>query len=136
MRRVLPGTFTIDAAGPDRWRLSAAPPSSLVIHVRGLCGPAAAQPPQLDGAHATAVSLDWPAAGGVDIDLTLPEGPVRMKAAEARVHATPSDLYRVLPLAQFDAGARAFWRRIFLLVRLPGGRFLLQAAARRARASR
>jgi hypothetical protein len=136
MRRVLPGPYTIATDGPGRWRLCAAPPSGSVILVRGLRGPAGEEPAPLDGARATAVTLDWPAGGGVDIDLALPQAVFGATAAEVRVHAFPADLYRVLPLAHFDARARAFWRRIFLLVRLPGGRFLLQAAARRARASR
>jgi hypothetical protein len=42
-------------------------------------------------------------------------------------------LYEALPLAGFDATARRFWRRVFLLVRLPGGRYLLRLIAQRKR---
>jgi len=38
---------------------------------------------------------------------------------------TGTELYAALPLAQFDRRARRFWRRVFLLVRIPGGRSLL-----------
>ncbi len=35
-------------------------------------------------------------------------------------------LYDSLPLVKFDADARRFWRRVFGLVRIPGGRYLLK----------
>jgi hypothetical protein len=35
-------------------------------------------------------------------------------------------LYESLPLVSIDADARRFWRRVFRLVRIPGGRFLLK----------
>jgi hypothetical protein len=42
------------------------------------------------------------------------------------VHEPLQDLYEGLPLASIDADARRFWRRVFRLVRLPGGRYLLR----------
>jgi hypothetical protein len=38
-------------------------------------------------------------------------------------------------LADFDARARRFWRRVFVLVRIPGGRRLLGMLARASRNS-
>jgi hypothetical protein len=38
-----------------------------------------------------------------------------------------------LPLVSFDDKARRFWRRVFRLVRIPGGRHLLGVLARRNR---
>ena len=37
------------------------------------------------------------------------------------------------PLAGLDEKARRFWRRVFRLVRIPGGRHLLGVLARRSR---
>jgi hypothetical protein len=51
-------------------------------------------------------------------------------AASAIVHEPLSSLYEGLPLAGLDARARRFWRRVFALVRLPGGRFLLKLLTR------
>jgi hypothetical protein len=38
-----------------------------------------------------------------------------------------------LPLASIDADARRFWRRVFRLVRIPGGRYLLKVLTRARR---
>jgi len=34
------------------------------------------------------------------------------------------------PLASIDADARRFWHRVFRLVRIPGGRYLLKLLTR------
>jgi hypothetical protein len=51
----------------------------------------------------------------------------------AIVHEPLPKLYAELPLAGFDERARRFWRRVFRLVRIPGGRHLLGVLARRPR---
>ena len=56
-----------------------------------------------------------------------------LEARNAIVHEALPDLYRALPLAAFDARARRFWRRVFLLVKIPGGRRLLGMLARSSR---
>jgi hypothetical protein len=50
------------------------------------------------------------------------------------VHEPLAQLYEGLPLARTDPKSRRFWRRVFWLVRIPGGRLLLAAVARRTRA--
>jgi hypothetical protein len=47
------------------------------------------------------------------------------------VHEPRPRLYDSLPLAKFDVDARRFWDRIFRVMRLPGGRWLLKLLARR-----
>jgi hypothetical protein len=42
-------------------------------------------------------------------------------------------LYDSLPLADFDRSAQRFWNRVFRVMRLPGGRFLLRFLARGGR---
>jgi hypothetical protein len=53
-----------------------------------------------------------------------------VEAAAAIVHEPLGRLYESLPLANIDANARRFWRRVFRLVRLPGGRYLLKLLTR------
>ncbi len=56
-----------------------------------------------------------------------------LKARSVFVHEPIPLLYDALPLAKFDADARRFWRRIFRLMRVPGGRWLVRLMARRKR---
>ena len=56
------------------------------------------------------------------------------KCGGAVLHEPQMQLYSALPLAQFDAKAQRFWRRIFRLLRIPGGRIVLRWIARRRRA--
>jgi len=56
-----------------------------------------------------------------------------VEAANAIVHEPLDQLYERLPLISIDANARRFWRRVFRLVRIPGGRYLLKLLARSRR---
>lgn len=53
-----------------------------------------------------------------------------VEAASAIVHEPLQRLYDRLPMVSIDADARRFWRRVFRLVRIPGGRYLLRILAR------
>jgi hypothetical protein len=53
-----------------------------------------------------------------------------VEAATAIVHEPLRQLYDGLPLVSIDADARRFWRRVFRLVRIPGGRYLLRILRR------
>jgi hypothetical protein len=59
-----------------------------------------------------------------------------LEASSVLVHESLPNLYGALPLADFDARARRFWRRVFLLVRVPGGRRLLGILAHASRNKR
>jgi hypothetical protein len=61
------------------------------------------------------------------------ERAVSVCAASAIVHEPLERLYESLPLASIDADARRFWRRVFRLVRIPGGRYLLKVLTRARR---
>jgi hypothetical protein len=80
------------------------------------------------------LDIEWRADG---VRLTSSAGGrVRLLTVDgAVIHEPAKALYEALPLAGFDAGARRFWKRIFRLMRLPGGRFLLGLFARRARSA-
>lgn len=79
------------------------------------------------------VSIDW-LSEGATVELTSGSDVSRIHAPTVLVHESLPTLYRALPLAHFDARARRFWQRVFLLVRLPGGRTILRLLARRTRA--
>ena len=65
--------------------------------------------------------------------LTSAQRSVVAAAQSAIVHEPLPHLYETLPLVRFDAKARRFWRRVFRLMRIPGGRHLIGALARRSR---
>jgi len=128
-RRILPGTFLTHDRGSGAWRLSRGEPASVEIYIAGV-DPSAAE------------VLATPGVGDVDIEwhsetvvltMTLAERKRSIKARSALVHEPLAHLYDALPLAVLDAKGRRFWRRVFRLVRIPGGRYLLEVLARRAR---
>ena len=48
--------------------------------------------------------------------------PIAIQAQDAIVHEPLPRLYAALPLARLEEPGRRFWRRVFRLVRIPGGR--------------
>jgi hypothetical protein len=78
------------------------------------------------------IVIEW-RAETVVLTMTSAEQPRIIKAQSAIVHEPLARLYEALPLASFDANARRFWDRVFRLVRIPGGRYLLGVLARRNR---
>jgi hypothetical protein len=79
------------------------------------------------------IDIEW---RGDEVVLTWADQHTLIRAQSVIVHEPLPDLYRDLPLAVLDENARRFWRRVFTLVRIPGGRYLLGAVARRSRAAR
>ncbi len=70
------------------------------------------------------------------LTMTSAEQPRTVRAQSVIVHEPLARLYEALPLVTLDAKARRFWRRVFRLVRIPGGRYLLGALARLPRERR
>ncbi len=132
MRRLLPGTFLTRDLEQGAWRLSQSEPAHLDVFLRG------AEPEAADAFRTSDVrdiDIEWrPEA--VVLTLWAAERRRSIRARSAIVHEPLPNLYDGLPLAGFDDGARRFWRRVFRLVRIPGGRYLLGVLARRTRARR
>lgn len=129
MRCQLQGRFLIHALGAG-WRLSREEPHPIDIYLRipdGADGGAA-----LGTAHVEDIGIEWRAASVV-VTLTSAGLPVTLNAHSALVHAPLPQLYDALPLGRFDAHAARFWRRVFWLIRIPGGRRLIGALARCSR---
>jgi hypothetical protein len=127
-----PGRFSAEDLGRGAWRLTGAGAPNIDIFVQGVEA-AAAQ--TLIGAGVNGLGepgIEWLDDGAI---LTLTSaGDVRcFKVRSAIVHEPRAQLYGALPLASFDPKARRFWRRIFRLVAIPGGRYCLGFLARRAK---
>jgi hypothetical protein len=129
MRRNLPGTFLTRELSAGAWRLSRSQPVPIEVYLR-VADAEAAEAFRLP--TVSDIEIEWSAATVV---LTMTSAARRrtIKAQGAIVHEPLIDLYAALPLASFDEKARRFWRRVFRLVRIPGGRYLLKVLARRTR---
>ncbi len=125
-RRSLKGDFRGEALGDGRWRFTApgnAGVSVLLHHARL---------ERLPAPSCAAIALEWDERG-VLVTLAFANVTQTFRAGAASILEPRDSLYSGLPLARFDGSARAFWRRVFLLSRIPGGAGLLRMLARRAR---
>src|ERR1700738_4372530 len=132
MRRKLPGTFLARDLGEGAWRLSRGEAAPIDVFLRGTESGAA---DALRSPFVRDVDIEW-RAETVVLTMTSAEQVRTVKAQSAIVHEPLARLYEALPLVSLDAKARRFWRRVFRLVRLPGGRYLLGMVARRTRERR
>jgi hypothetical protein len=76
------------------------------------------------------IDIEW-RAEVVVLTMTCNERRRSFKPLSAIVHEPLPQLYEAMPLASLDAKARRFWRRVFRLVRIPGGRYLVGILGRR-----
>jgi hypothetical protein len=129
MRRHFAGPCSVRAAGRDAWRVTCTAPHETLIIIRG-ADPRAAS--ALGAAAVSDLGIEWQ-SGRVLLTMMSAGRIANVEAATAIVHEAAPNLYATLPLAQFDSRARRFWRRVFLLVRIPGGRSLLGMIARVSR---
>ena len=125
----IPGRFLARPLSPGLWLLTRTQPPALEILVRGA---------ELDAAQTFGLAncdelrLEWQEPGVV-LRLVAAGQDSDIQARSAIVHEPRPRLYEGLKLAQFDAATKRFWRRIFRMVRIPGGRYLLRILARRGR---
>ena len=129
MRRNLGGMFSARKLGPGAWQLARTEPAPADVFLRQVESGAAdvfASPGLSD------IDIEWQ-ADAVLLTVTAAERRRSFTAQSAIVHEPLGRLYEALPLLSLDAKARRFWRRVFRLVRLPGGRHLLGLLARRTR---
>jgi hypothetical protein len=126
-QRTIEGNFSGRELGAGTWQLTAGTSGSGEIYILG-AEPSAAD--LLRGASLRAVSIAWQ-SGGATLTLVRPDGPRNLNSRTAIIHEPLARLYDGLPLVRLDDRARRFWRRVFRLVRIPGGRYLLGLIARR-----
>jgi hypothetical protein len=128
MRRNFAHPCSARRANPATWRIDCGVPPQAQIIVRGADAAAAAAV----GATLSDVGIEWQARRAL-ITLLTQGRRATVEAAAVIVHEPAAELYAALPLADFDARALRFWRRVFLLVRIPGGRSLLGILAHLSR---
>jgi hypothetical protein len=128
-RRNLTGTFLARDLGAGTWRLSRSEPTPIDVFLRGAD---AAATEVLRSAEVRDIGIEW-RAETVLLTVTSAGRSSTIATGSAIVHEPLAHLYDALPLASLDAKARRFWRRVFRLVRIPGGRHLLGLLARRRR---
>ncbi|MHB8476934.1 MAG: hypothetical protein ACYDBZ_11700 [Steroidobacteraceae bacterium] len=129
LRCNLPGTFLTRNLGQGRWRLSRGEPEPVEVFVLGAAAPAAGSSP---APEVRDIDLEW-RADSVWLKFISDARPIAVQAQGAIVHEPLPGLYAALPLACLEEPGRRFWRRVFRLVRIPGGRYLLGVLARRSR---
>jgi hypothetical protein len=142
MRRQLTGEFAAENLGNGAWRFMQSEPSGIAVFLKGVnasTGPGARTGADageaLRGGTVSDIEIVWrPSSVAVSFNSG---GAVRsLEITSAIVHEPKPHLYDQLPLAQFEPKARRFWRRVFRVVQIPGGRHLLGVLARGARARR
>jgi hypothetical protein len=126
MRRNFSGAFLAQDRGNGAWRLTRAAPHELDVFLREAERGAARA---FGMAPIAELGIEWRERTAL---LTFMAGDRvgNVEAATAIVHEPLGRLYESLPLVSIDADARRFWRRVFRLVRLPGGRHLLKVLTR------
>jgi hypothetical protein len=129
MRRKLPGTFLTRNLHADSWQLSRQEPAIADLF---LCGGDPDVAEVLRCSSVSDIHILW-LADTVELTLTAGGQSRILHAQSVIVHEPLTRLYDTLPLAILDEKASRFWRRVFLLVRIPGGRRLLGILARRSR---
>lgn len=128
-RHTVSGPFTPREFGNGFWQLTKGDPAVSEIYLQ-VTSPGAAD--VLTHTGIRTLDLEW-RNEAVIVALTGVKGVGYLEAKTAIVHEPKDRLYGSLPLAGFDISAKRFWRRVFTLMRIPGGRFLLGVIARRNR---
>jgi hypothetical protein len=121
-RRSLSGAFAAVDLRHGAWRLTQGEPPGIDVYLKGDI-----EIPYIEIAD---LDIEW-GARSVLLTFTAGGGRRSVEAASAIVHEPNPHVYDRLPLAQFEPQARRFWRRVFRIVQLPGGRHLLGMFARR-----
>ena len=129
MRCNLSAAFAAHTTSEGRWRLASREPREIEVYLQGVRG---ADCEFLTGAALSHLDIEWQDRAVV-LHMDADAGPRSLQMQTAIVHQPLPRLYSVLPLPPFDCKGRRFWRRVFILVRIPGGRHLLGTLARRSR---
>ena len=128
-RRNFSGSFEARNRGNGAWHLSRGAPHEIDVFLRGAQQDAA----QIFGSvPLEGLCIEWQGKTAL-LSFTAGSGAGTVEAASVVVHEPLQSLYDGLPLATMDADARRFWRRVFRVVRFPGGRYLLRLLSRPAK---
>src|SRR5271166_5195966 len=128
MQRSLLGEFRLDAVSEHGWRIDNLAPPHESLWLRGVDARATPLPPRFDR-----LNVVWRADGRTEVTLAAGNEALTVGASAALLHEPRERLYDSLPLPCYSIETARFWRRVFRLVRIPGGRLLLTWLARRSR---
>lgn len=128
-RQSLTGPFAATQLNSGLWELRTEVVDGARVYLHR-AGPEASK--LLADMRITALEFEW-RADGVLVTASGAGGVRHFKCDSVIVHEPQTRLYDSLPLASFDAAAQRFWKRVFRLIRIPGGRLLLGAITRRRR---
>jgi hypothetical protein len=129
IERTLTGAFRATRLAADTWQFTTGVAGSAEIYLCGVDRDAFAA---LESSTPSAVTLAWSAAGAT-VTLISPGASTQFRSRMATIHEARPQLYQGLPLVILDDAAKRFWRRVFLIARIPGGRLLLRWIAQRTR---
>jgi hypothetical protein len=129
VRRNFPGAFLPRDRGHGAWQLSRSAPHEVDVFLRDAEHGAARS---FATGSVTGLGIEWHEAR-VLLTFATEQGMASVEAASAIIHEPLERLYERLPMVSIDADARRFWRRVFRLVGIPGGRYLLKVLARSRR---
>ena len=132
VERTINATLTARELPGGAWQLSSIGQAGVDIILRGTDPDARAD---LTGLRASRALIVWNGTGnrhGATVTLPTAGGTRQLRARTVILHESRTLLYDGLPLVRLDDAARRFWRRVFWLVRIPGGRRLLGLVARRS----
>ncbi len=132
VERSIDATLTARELPGGAWQLSGGAQEGIDIILRGTEPEARVV---LTGLRASRAVVAWHRngnRGGATVTLTTAGGPRQLRVRTLILHEPRARLYDGLPLVRLDDAARRFWRRVFWLVRIPGGRRLLGLVARRS----
>ena len=130
MRSHFEGEFSAHDLGKHVWRLTRNTPQRIELIVQGARGAAQQNPARAFGTEALSnLAIEWHSDMAL-LSFLSGDRVETVEAANVMVHEPLPHLYDGLPLAEFDQKAKTFWRRVFRLVRFPGGRYLLRFLAR------
>ena len=118
--------FDVEDCGKGLWCLRQHRALDTAIYVQGPM-------PFAQLVKSESMIIDWMDGGETTLSLGLPSQIITAQVKSAFVHEPRPGLYEALPLARLDARTMRFWARVFALVRLPGGQFLLGWLSKRAR---
>jgi hypothetical protein len=141
-RRQLSGAFAAQDLGNGAWRLTQSEPPGIDVFLKGAgsttgagASTGADAGEALRGGTVSDIEIEW-RPSSVLVSFTSTGAVRRIESASAIVHEPKPHLYDQLPLAPFEPKARRFWRRVFRVVQIPGGRHLLGVLARGTRTRR
>jgi hypothetical protein len=129
LQRSLSGEFHVEVLGPDTWWVTNQRPPGQCLLLRRV---EASDPLQAPGV-AQRISVTWNGSAPVAVAFTRDEQTMTVVAGAVFLNEPAAAVYAGLPLPAFTSTMRRFWRRVFRLVRIPGGRWALGWLSRRRR---